>query len=149
MRNGGGLKPGEKPVETGSNDDTVLVTGRQRRACNRYAAKSGRRARACRVQRTKKCIGQSSPEQCAVHQGAYVSLARGLGISIEYFRFRSVFLVPHAKGAKSAKEVRVHENEIARHVVDVAFQLHTKLGPGLLESVYQKIMAHELRKRGL
>lgn len=43
----------------------------------------------------------------------------------------------------------MHENEIAKHVVDVAFQLHTKLGPGLLESVYQKIMAHELRKRGL
>ena len=43
----------------------------------------------------------------------------------------------------------MHENDIARQVVDVAFQLHTKLGPGLLESVYQKIMAHELRKRGL
>ena len=41
----------------------------------------------------------------------------------------------------------MRENEIARQVVDVAFQLHTKLGPGLLESVYQKIMAHE-RKRG-
>ena len=41
----------------------------------------------------------------------------------------------------------MRENEIARQVVDVAFQLHTKLGPGLLQSVYQKIMAHELRKR--
>ena len=30
----------------------------------------------------------------------------------------------------------MHENEIAKHVVDVAFQLHTKLGPGLLESMY-------------
>ncbi len=43
----------------------------------------------------------------------------------------------------------MHENEIARQVVDVAFQIHTRLGPGLLESVYQKIMVHELRKRGL
>ena len=43
----------------------------------------------------------------------------------------------------------MHENEIAKHVVDVAFQVHTRLGPGLLESVYQKIMAFELRKRGL
>lgn len=43
----------------------------------------------------------------------------------------------------------MHENEIARQVVDVAFQIHSKLGPGLLESVYQKILAHELRKRGL
>jgi GxxExxY protein len=41
------------------------------------------------------------------------------------------------------------ENEIATIVVDVAYQIHTKLGPGLLESVYQKIIAHELRKRGL
>jgi GxxExxY protein len=43
----------------------------------------------------------------------------------------------------------MHENEIARQVVDVAFQIHSRLGPGLLESVYQKIMVHELRKRGL
>ena len=41
------------------------------------------------------------------------------------------------------------ENELARIVVDVALHVHTSLGPGLLESVYQKVMAHELRKRGL
>ncbi len=41
------------------------------------------------------------------------------------------------------------ENEISKIVVDVAFHIHQSLGPGLLESVYQKIMAHELRKRGL
>lgn len=41
------------------------------------------------------------------------------------------------------------ENELAKIVVEVAFQIHTKLGPGLLESVYQKIMLYELRKRGL
>ena len=41
------------------------------------------------------------------------------------------------------------ENELSKIVVDVAFQVHTKLGPGLLESVYQKVMAYELRKRGL
>jgi len=43
----------------------------------------------------------------------------------------------------------VHENDVARIVVDVAFQIHTKLGPGLLESVYEAVMMHELRKRGL
>jgi len=43
----------------------------------------------------------------------------------------------------------VTENEISKVVVDVAFQIHTSLGPGLLESVYQKVMVHELRKRGL
>jgi GxxExxY protein len=41
------------------------------------------------------------------------------------------------------------ENELATIAVDVAYQLHTRLGPGLLESVYQAIMLHELRKRGL
>jgi len=41
------------------------------------------------------------------------------------------------------------ENEIATQVVDAAFQIHTRLGPGLLESVYEVILAHELKKRGL
>lgn len=41
------------------------------------------------------------------------------------------------------------ENEIAKIVVDVAYHIHVKLGPGLLESVYQAVMLHELKKRGL
>jgi len=41
------------------------------------------------------------------------------------------------------------ENEVAKIVVDAAYQVHQKLGPGLLESVYEIILAHELRKRGL
>ena len=41
------------------------------------------------------------------------------------------------------------ENEIAKHVVDVAYRIHSTYGPGLLESVYEAIMSHELRKRGL
>ena len=41
------------------------------------------------------------------------------------------------------------ENEIAKHVVDAAYQIHTELGPGLLESVYEVALAHELKKRGL
>ena len=40
-------------------------------------------------------------------------------------------------------------NEISRIVVDVAIDIHRKLGPGLLESVYLVVLAHELRKRGL
>lgn len=42
----------------------------------------------------------------------------------------------------------MRENEVAQVIVDVAFQLHKQLGPGLLESVYEAVMAHELRKRG-
>lgn len=41
------------------------------------------------------------------------------------------------------------ENQIAKVIVNVAYHVHTKLGPGLLESVYQAVMAYELRKRGL
>jgi GxxExxY protein len=41
------------------------------------------------------------------------------------------------------------ENEIAKVIVDAAFQVHTKLGPGLLESVYEVVLAAVLRRRGL
>jgi len=41
------------------------------------------------------------------------------------------------------------ENQIAKTVVDAAYKVHLALGPGLLESVYEVILAHELRKRGL
>ena len=39
--------------------------------------------------------------------------------------------------------------EIARQIVDAAIKVHRALGPGLLESAYQKCLAYELRKRGL
>ena len=41
------------------------------------------------------------------------------------------------------------ENEIAKEIVDTAYKIHTTLGPGLLESVYESVMAYELQKRGL
>jgi GxxExxY protein len=34
-------------------------------------------------------------------------------------------------------------------VVDAALQVHRELGPGLLETVYEAVLAHELRERGL
>lgn len=43
----------------------------------------------------------------------------------------------------------MNENEIAKEVVDAAVKVHSKLGPGLLESVYEAILARELEKRGL
>jgi GxxExxY protein len=43
----------------------------------------------------------------------------------------------------------VHENEIAKVIVDTAYQIHSRLGPGLLESVYEAVMLYEIRKRGL
>ena len=41
------------------------------------------------------------------------------------------------------------ENELATIIVDSAFKVHTTLGPGLLETVYQAALAYELNKRGL
>jgi GxxExxY protein len=41
------------------------------------------------------------------------------------------------------------ENEIAKQILDAAFLVHTKLGPGLLESIYEVIIAYELKKKGL
>jgi GxxExxY protein len=41
------------------------------------------------------------------------------------------------------------ENAVAQQIVDAADRVHTTLGPGLLESVYETALAYELEKRGL
>lgn len=38
---------------------------------------------------------------------------------------------------------------IAKEIVDIAIKIHKELGPGLLESIYQKCFMYELRKRGI
>jgi GxxExxY protein len=43
----------------------------------------------------------------------------------------------------------MNDNEIAREIVDAAYQVHRKLGPGLLESVYETVLVFDLEKRGL
>ncbi|AFL84431.1 hypothetical protein Belba_1842 [Belliella baltica DSM 15883] len=40
------------------------------------------------------------------------------------------------------------ENQISNFVIGKAIYIHRKLGPGLLESAYEKILAHELHKEG-
>jgi len=42
----------------------------------------------------------------------------------------------------------MNENEIGKIIVNTAVTLHRELGPGLLESVYEIILAHELEKCG-
>ena len=37
-------------------------------------------------------------------------------------------------------------NEISGAIIDHSIKIHSSLGPGLLESVYQRILAYELRK---
>jgi GxxExxY protein len=43
----------------------------------------------------------------------------------------------------------MHENEIAKEIVDAAYHIHETFGPGMLESAYHAILIHELNKRGL
>ncbi len=41
------------------------------------------------------------------------------------------------------------ENELATIAVDICYKIHTTLGPGLLETVYEAAFAFELEKRGI
>lgn len=41
------------------------------------------------------------------------------------------------------------ENDIGKHIVDCAVKIHIATGPGLLESVYESILAYELKARNL
>jgi GxxExxY protein len=40
-----------------------------------------------------------------------------------------------------------HQEKLDKEIVDVAYQLHKNLGPGLLESIYEKCFCYELEKR--
>jgi len=50
---------------------------------------------------------------------------------------------------KSNKSDLMKENELAKLVLDICFDIHRNLGPGLFESVYEEILCFELKKRGL
>jgi GxxExxY protein len=52
------------------------------------------------------------------------------------------------KAAEAQRAPRLTENDIAAAVVDEALALHRTLGPGLLESVYEAILAKKLSDRG-
>jgi GxxExxY protein len=43
----------------------------------------------------------------------------------------------------------VTENEISGSILDAAYRTHKSLGPGLLESIYEEVLSHELQKKGL
>ena len=43
----------------------------------------------------------------------------------------------------------MNENSIGKQIVNAAYQIHLELGPGLLESVYEVILAEELKNLGL
>lgn len=43
----------------------------------------------------------------------------------------------------------MNENELSKIIVDACYKIHVKLGPGLLETVYETILYYELTKLGL
>ncbi len=43
----------------------------------------------------------------------------------------------------------MNENELSKIIVDICYKIHTKLGPGLLESVYEAVLFYELNELGL
>ena len=57
-------------------------------------------------------------------------------------RFRSIF------DCLSLRLIMT-ENELSRIILDTSFRIHSELGPGLLESVYEEILTYELCKAGL
>lgn len=46
-------------------------------------------------------------------------------------------------------QLTAHTESLAKEIVDIAFKIHKELGPGLLESVYEKCFCHELQQRGI
>jgi iron complex transport system substrate-binding protein len=46
-------------------------------------------------------------------------------------------------------ETRKSLDDVTGEIVDAALRLHTGLGPGLLESVYETVLARDLERRGL
>ena len=43
----------------------------------------------------------------------------------------------------------MEDHELTEKIIGCAMKVHSTLGPGFLESVYQKALAHELQKAGL
>ena len=50
---------------------------------------------------------------------------------------------------KTIKPVPPELNRISHEIIDSAYKIHTHFGPGLMESVYELFLVHELENRGL
>jgi GxxExxY protein len=49
---------------------------------------------------------------------------------------------------KTRKRKEMTENELTAAIIGSAIEVHRRLGPGLLETVYRRCLAYELRKKG-
>lgn len=52
-------------------------------------------------------------------------------------------------GTKFGEQTTPELERVAAQIVDAAYKVHSTLGPGLLESVYEACLEYELKKRGL
>src|SRR5690348_15035479 len=55
----------------------------------------------------------------------------------------------HGDAETQSRSLPEEVNDLTGEIVDAAFKVHSALGPGLLESIYEACMVHELEKRGL
>jgi GxxExxY protein len=55
----------------------------------------------------------------------------------------------HQDAKAQIEPIPKETDEVAARIVDAVHKVHTKLGPGLLESVYEACLLHEFAKRGL
>jgi GxxExxY protein len=58
-------------------------------------------------------------------------------------------IVPPPEPGVRREPIPPELNRLSGQVVDSAYRVHSRLGPGLLESVYEVCLAHELKQRGL
>jgi GxxExxY protein len=77
--------------------------------------------------------------------GTFRSLLSGFGET------HAVLLPFHAETQRKQRE-RIRKmgdvNEVTREIVDAAYSVHSRLGPGLFESVYEALLSQELERRG-
>lgn len=57
--------------------------------------------------------------------------------------------IPNGSTTLYTKKRNMSENEISKIIVDLSFKIHSQLGPGLFESVYEEILHYELVQANL
>lgn len=90
------------------------------------------------IRRVEKDFGLHCSRRGAEDAEAY----KGIGFLCELCAYLREILF-------SARATLMQLNDITAAVIDSAMLIHRRLGPGLLESAYQAILAYELKKRGL
>jgi GxxExxY protein len=68
---------------------------------------------------------------------------------ISALRANLTFVRKFGIAIKTYLNLPMHENEIARIIVDSCIKIHMQLGPGLLETVYEEVLSYVLTQSGL